>query len=241
MNNHTRRHLFKSKRTPCVPLIAIAVATMTLGMATAQAAPIYANEVTAIFRGDTTIGNFPGYYGGSFPGSYPVALTEDQAKSAVLGAPDSQFLSLPGNEAADPTPSGSAFQWAYVEVSFPIDFDSTYNLTLTELGNNAESAHLFIWFADGGNVQPGVTRGASDEVTVDLSPYAGLLAAHGGVFTRVGIGGQDLFGDSQGFDLDAVAINAVPVPAAAWLFVSGLLGLIGVARRKAANKSALFV
>jgi len=28
------------------------------------------------------------------------------------------------------------------------------------------------------------------------------------------------------------AINAVPVPAAVWLFGSGLLGLIGIARRK---------
>ena len=31
-----------------------------------------------------------------------------------------------------------------------------------------------------------------------------------------------------------VQVSAVPVPAAAWLFGSGLLGLIGVARRKAA-------
>lgn len=30
----------------------------------------------------------------------------------------------------------------------------------------------------------------------------------------------------------AVATSAVPVPAAAWLFVSGLLGLVGVSRRK---------
>lgn len=30
------------------------------------------------------------------------------------------------------------------------------------------------------------------------------------------------------------SVSAVPVPAAAWLFGSGLLGLIGVARRKAA-------
>ncbi|MDQ1363895.1 MAG: hypothetical protein QG652_1757 [Pseudomonadota bacterium] len=35
-------------------------------------------------------------------------------------------------------------------------------------------------------------------------------------------------------DGDVAAVTAVPVPAAAWLFGSGLLGLIGVARRKAA-------
>jgi hypothetical protein len=32
--------------------------------------------------------------------------------------------------------------------------------------------------------------------------------------------------------LDNIVLSAVPVPAAAWLFGSGLLGLIGVARRK---------
>ena len=32
--------------------------------------------------------------------------------------------------------------------------------------------------------------------------------------------------------LDSVSLSAVPVPAAVWLFGSGLLGLIGVARRK---------
>ena len=34
--------------------------------------------------------------------------------------------------------------------------------------------------------------------------------------------------------LQAASVSAVPVPAAVWLFASGLLGLMGVARRKAA-------
>jgi len=40
---------------------------------------------------------------------------------------------------------------------------------------------------------------------------------------------------SQGvlvLDVDVLVVSAVPVPAAAWLFCSGLLGLIGMARRK---------
>lgn len=34
-------------------------------------------------------------------------------------------------------------------------------------------------------------------------------------------------------DLSTATVSAVPVPAASWLFSSGLLGLIGIARRKA--------
>ena len=41
------------------------------------------------------------------------------------------------------------------------------------------------------------------------------------------------FPDS-GINYTDIAVSSVPVPAAAWLFGSGLLGLVGVARRKAA-------
>jgi len=36
------------------------------------------------------------------------------------------------------------------------------------------------------------------------------------------------------FLVDDVTVNAVPVPAAVWLFGSGLMGLVGIARRNAA-------
>jgi hypothetical protein len=32
--------------------------------------------------------------------------------------------------------------------------------------------------------------------------------------------------------MDDVSLTAVPVPAAVWLFGSGILGLVGVARRR---------
>jgi len=34
------------------------------------------------------------------------------------------------------------------------------------------------------------------------------------------------------FYIETMDVTAVPVPAAAWLFASGLLGLVGIARRK---------
>jgi hypothetical protein len=40
------------------------------------------------------------------------------------------------------------------------------------------------------------------------------------------------FGDLWVLDYSEIVINSVPVPAAAWLFGSGLVGLVGIARRK---------
>lgn len=44
--------------------------------------------------------------------------------------------------------------------------------------------------------------------------------------------GQGNFKANMSMRLDSVSVSAVPVPAAVWLFGSGLLGLIGVSRRK---------
>ena len=47
--------------------------------------------------------------------------------------------------------------------------------------------------------------------------------------------GVDANGDRTGveFQVDPFTIQAVPIPAAVWLFGTGLIGLIGVARCKA--------
>ena len=41
------------------------------------------------------------------------------------------------------------------------------------------------------------------------------------------------FGDRLSIGLDGVSISIIPIPTAIWLFGSGLIGLIGIARRKA--------
>lgn len=69
---------------------------------------------------------------------------------------------------------------------------------------------------------PGATPGAYDVFTIGSSmpggPFAGFTPSFYGVATYTG--------ETQ--------VAGVPVPAAAWLLGSGLLGLVGVARRKVA-------
>jgi hypothetical protein len=75
-------------------------------------------------------------------------------------------------------------------------------------------------------VNPGETLGILVDLSAGVS-YADLLSDISSMDLRIGIHVQGYAtGGSESF------INNVPVPAAVWLFGSGLLGLVGVARRK---------
>ena len=126
----------------------------------------------------------------------------------------------------------------------------SYSLTVA-VGNRAES---FIPFANGEITLFAGTDPSNVVSTLDLStilaPLSGQFSdvtlfvsaadieAAGAAGESIGIllGGALIPGASAGQTIfDNVRLSAVPVPAAAWLFGSGLLGLVGVARtRKAA-------
>ena len=59
----------------------------------------------------------------------------------------------------------------------------------------------------------------------------------GTAFSKVGIGGLDENGASKGFDLDAVAITAVPEPSTYALMLAGL-GVIGWLGRRRQRHAA---
>lgn len=112
------------------------------------------------------------------------------------------------------------------------DSGGTVNIAELSLLENDDVSCFFCLppYLDG--IQPGSFTLASLDFTVDvLDP---------GASTIVAINTVNALGDGFGAALtvesttDAV-INAVPVPAAVWLFGSGLIGLIGITRRKKRN------
>ena len=94
-----------------------------------------------------------------------------------------------------------------------------------------------------GNVPIGVVPIATSSFNVAGSAGYGTTLGQLSLGTDDGIGGTPMdngpFGGSNAnFDMTSVTVtnvigvSAVPVPAAVWLFGSGLLGLVGVARRR---------
>ena len=85
-----------------------------------------------------------------------------------------------------------------------------------------------------GNAYPNLALGSSTGFSSYAFPYnteSNIYAGYTNQFIQ-----WHLYGVSQELivlENGNVALSAVPVPAAAWLFGSGLLGLVGVVRRKA--------
>lgn len=116
-----------------------------------------------------------------------------------------------------------------------------YGITVFEGIHTGEINHHSIWnagYISGLNETPAMVDnpfGGSGltYLTHGDSSYVEFFAQAGQEYT-VYLGGNDIGGDIFGTPYAyKVNISAVPVPAAAWLFGSALLGLIGVNRRKA--------
>ncbi len=106
---------------------------------------------------------------------------------------------------------------------FRIDFDSTmFTVSLDALGDDISDLARLTAYSVGDAVIDiyttiGLTSGQSDTMTVSGSGIAYILA-------------EGVSPDAVGFD--NLVANTIPIPAAVWLFGSGL-GLLGWLRRKA--------
>jgi len=96
--------------------------------------------------------------------------------------------------------------------AFSLDFLSSGSLETIELYDSSNTM-----FSSVVALNPGGFFGLVSDTAIDR------VVIRNGIFTG---GGRDRF------FIDNLAVNAVPVPAAVWLFGSGLVGLMGMARRK---------
>lgn len=81
----------------------------------------------------------------------------------------------------------------------------------------------------------------SASAVTDLNTLLGQQFAFGGILTTLqfdGIHTSESYVTNRGTDASAIRlvlnVSAIPIPASVWLFGTGLLGLIGIARRKKA-------
>jgi hypothetical protein len=146
----------------------------------------------------------------------------------------------------DPVGIGEAFTISIVGTGFTelsggvidLGFDSTH----VQIDNVVVDPY-FDFFPDGGGPAAGDTWPGIGFDVFGNDPATGdfTIATITATVLTAGISNLTILGTSEFFSttallspvLDVGTISSVPVPAAIWLFGSGLLGLIGIARKKA--------
>jgi len=174
-----------------------------------------------------------------------LGLNAEPVGSITPTEDDSGVLAQPGFDNSTRRGDFPTMQFALFEFSQPVDVSQIV------LGNVSNFSHPI--FVAAGASAPDL----STDLISALSGYSILsnpLSTQGGVsngqiynftslnsasFLVIGTSPKDDLGpfladgrNSQ-FYINQIGFSAVPVPAAAWLFGSGLIGLIGFARRKA--------
>ena len=217
--------MLKINRTKLSASIAL---TLFTGVAQAALVDIAVN-------GDFETGDFTGWT--QFPGSLGAG-----GQTIVAGNPGSAANLNEPNPAANIIKQANLLAGSWVG-------GETVDIQFDLKGSAGAGGVFFVEFFNelsGGGVGPGsgilavIASPTPDWLTYNFSTIANASATGGITLQFNSTCGADpgCFAD---FSIDNVSIlsdvnipSAVPVPAAAWLFGSGLLGLVGVARRKVA-------
>ena len=223
--------MIKNKYTKLVAAMAI-----TLFAGTAQAA-----YVDIAVNGDFEAGNFTGWT--QFPGSLGAAGQTISGVNPSSGT-YSANLKEPG-VAANVIKQANLLPGAWtigqqIDIMFDYrgitDAGAVLNVEMfTELGGGQEGVTSSVNLFNG----PIFASGGPDNWISKSVSYNVLAEASGGITLQFAVACAPVAGCNADIFLDNVTISSdvnvpsVPVPAAVWLFGSGLLGLIGVARRKA--------
>jgi hypothetical protein len=184
---------------------------------------------------------------GSAPKVLPIAGNDFNAKMQALG-----YTQMTTGAQLSVDQDGSVtFSYIAAESGFTNKFNSSFG-SMTEFNGawNFDPGHASLT----GNVTAGVlgfnftSNGSGALEPVDN--FLGLNLQGLGIFTKgsgsmhqqviLGYDDQWKWPDDDNHDdmmirVDFINVNPVPVPAALWLFGSGLIGLFGIARRKKRN------
>jgi len=158
-------------------------------------------------------------------------------------------------------PSVEILDYAYVDQSSGLGAEATANIFMSTTGGVTASQDYFLTVAGGRashivsytppeSVISGFTTeggfgyqmddiagsfagvlAAGETVTISSELIAAIYGPGWEVGAKASIGDPNSLSATPGFS-GAFNVSAVPVPAAIWLFGSGLIGLIGVSRRK---------
>jgi len=156
-------------------------------------------------------------YQGTAGGTFYLRSTNNATMGGTIDAA--------GNLSFDPTGrQGAAANFATTIGEQPWNFDNfgtgAPNATNTwETGTSTNRPQ---------GLTPAFTLTGSALVAAGTGMWTGTLVSAGNIGTAWG----SSFQNTQFSEVYDVTVSAVPVPAAVWLFGSGLLGLVGVARRR---------
>ena len=198
-----------------------AALAMTIGAGAAEAYPVVGFSFSGTFTMYTPGGGFM-YNDPSVTGSMTMDFGTGSGSAAI--APSTTFFGYTWTAsgitmtATGPTTAVASmlFNWGAPDTTTPCgavncDIPVTVDFSMTPIGSTPFGPILSIVTLDG----PGADGIPGNPMC--CGPFPGFNATFGGTATAVS------------YD---PGLSSVPVPAAVWLLGSGLLGLVGVARRK---------
>ncbi|MDX2421751.1 MAG: VPLPA-CTERM sorting domain-containing protein [Amphritea sp.] len=156
--------------------------------------------------------------------NWPVGMTAFEGNRWVAGGRIPGLIESFGQFMTTPLTVGSQYELSgYLHQSTSRNNPGGYDIFLSD--DASGSNRLFLGFL-----------GSTNNVAEGWTSHSLLFEAPTGADNKPFILFEPSFVSIENIypGLDAVVLNAVPVPAAVWLFGSGLLGLVGVARRKKA-------